>query len=572
MNTIDNEQAPADRFDVIIVGAGFAGIYALHTARRRGLRARVLEAGNGVGGTWFWNRYPGARCDVQSMFYSFGFDPEIEQEWDWSERYATQPEIERYANFVVDRLDLRRDMQFDSRVATGAFDESNSTWTVQTEDGERFSSRYLIMATGTYSDPLEPSIPGAASFQGESYLTARWPKDPVDYAGKRVGIIGTGATGLQVVSALSTEPFEHMHVYQRTASLTIPSGPMGFDEDFVKEFKAQYQEYRERAKRSGIGAIWETPSVAIDELSDEEFEREMRAQMAKGSGHVFTRFTDLATSLDANARFIKYLNDEVRRRVDDPELAELLVSRDKVYGVRRVLHENGYFEIYNRDDVTLHDAKAKPILEITPRGIRTEDGEVELDIIIYAIGFNTGHGALLSIDLQGAGGAKVQDVLANGPHTYLGVMIQDFPNMFIMAGPGSPSIRSQMITSIEQHVEWVDELIAHMGERDLASIRPTPEAIEAWTGHVNEVVENSLVALDRSTQYFGANVPGKPNAYLAYMGGVGPYRTICDGVRDAGYEGFEFVTGDGEHVSASREWSGAPESFVARSPFGARVI
>lgn len=571
MNTTPTSRLAAE-LDVVIVGAGFAGIYALHAARQRGLTARVLEAGGGVGGTWYWNRYPGARCDVQSLFYSFGFDPELEQEWDWSERYATQPEIERYANFVVDRLGLRDGISFDSRVASAVFDEKNSRWTVTTEHGQVLTAQFLIMATGTYSVPLDPRIPGADTFEGESLLTGRWPHDPVDYAGKRVGLIGTGATGLQVVTALADEPFEHLHVFQRTASLTIPSGPMGFEPEYVQDFKTGYQEYRERAKRSGIGAIWENPSVAIDDLSDEEFEREMRAQMAKGSGHVFTRFTDLATSLSANERFINYLNDRVRERVEDPAVAELLVSRDKVYGVRRVLHESGYFEIYNRPEVTLHDAKTKPILEITPRGIRTEDGEVELDVIIYAIGFDTGHGALRRIDVRGVEGLTIQDALADGPHTYLGLMIDGFPNMFVMAGPGSPSIRSQMITSIEQHVEYVDELIGHMRERGLVAVHTTPLAVQQWTTHVNDVVENSLVALDRTTQYFGANVPGKPSAYLAYMGGVGPYRTICEQVRDAGYEGFVFTSADGGRHTVSEGWTGAPESFVARSPFGARVI
>lgn len=562
----------AEELDVVIVGAGFAGIYALHRARQRGLRARVLEMGDGVGGTWYWNRYPGARCDVQSTFYSYGFDADIDQEWEWSERFATQPEIERYANFVVDRLGLRDGIRFDAEVSSARFEEETSLWHVDAADGSSFVSRFLIMATGTYSAPLAPRVPGADTFEGQSILTARWPHEPVDYAGKRVGVIGTGATGLQVISAVSKEPFGHLHVFQRTASLTIPSGPLHLQPDDVRALKARYPQYREDAKRSSIGAIWEDPTVAIDAIDDAALHDEMQAMMAKGSGHVFTRFTDLATSLEANRRFIGYLNDRVRARVNDPELAELLVSRDPVYGVRRVLHEHDYYEVYNRDDVTLHNAKAKPILEVTPRGVRTEDGEIELDIIIWAIGFDTGHGALRRIDVRGRQGISAQDALADGPNTYLGIMLDRFPNMFIIAGPGSPSIRSQMITSIEQHVEWVDELMVRMRERGEVAVETTPQAVEQWTAHVNAVVDNSLVGLDRTTQYFGANVPGKPSAYLAYMGGVGPYRDICEAVRDAGYEGFVFTEADGSRTTASESWSGAPEGLVARSPFGARVI
>jgi cyclohexanone monooxygenase len=557
------------QFDAVVVGAGWAGMYALIRLRDMGLRVLVVETGAGVGGTWYWNRYPGARCDVRSVNYSFSFSSDLEQEWSWSERYAAQPEIERYANHVADRFDLRRDIQFNTRIVRAQFDELASRWQVETEAGESISSRYLILATGGYSAPVEPRIEGLADFGGESYLTARWPTEPVDFAGKRIAVIGTGASGMQTVTEVSRQDIEHMYVFQRTANFAVPAQNTPLSPEYIEDLKAKYADFREHARWSGSGTVYEGPDGPMADLPDEEFERRMDEAWEVGGTSVCGGVTDLMSSRAANDRVSDYLRRQVSRRVSDPETADLLSARGFTLGARRVLVETGYFEAFNRPNVTLVDVHEDPIVRVTPTGIQTATRHFDLDMLIWAIGFDSGTGAALNIDIRGSDGVSLADRWADGPSTYLGLMVSNLPNLFSIAGPGSPSIRSNVLVSIEQHVDWIADLLDYARQRDVTRIEASPEAEQAWTAHLNSLVSKSLFAND-DTQYFGSNVDGKPRAYLAYIGGVGNYRKICNDVRDDGYEGLVLL-GKGDHTK-SREWSGPRLDGTLRSRFGSNVI
>ena len=564
---MDDEDQMA-HYDAIVVGAGWAGIYALIKLRQLGLRTLVYEAGSGVGGTWYWNRYPGARCDVRSVNYSFSFSAELEQEWTWTERYAAQPEIERYANYVADRFDLRRDIKFDTRVLAAHFDGSARRWVVRTDRGIS-SATYCIMATGAYSQPVLPAIPGVADFLGESYMTARWPQHTVSYDDKRVGVIGTGASGMQAVTAIAREPVRRLYVFQRTANFAVPAQNGPLDPAYVTDLKASYTEFRERARWSGSGTVYEGPSGPVADLPDGEFEGRMEQAWTSGGTSVCGGVTDLMSDRRANDRVAGYIRQRIFDRVRDRQVAELLGARGYTLGARRVLVETTYFEAFNEENVTLVNVASDPIERVTAAGIQTARSRYDLDMIIYATGFDSGTGAVLQIDIRGPRGGTLAEHWAKGPLTYLGVMSSGFPNLFFIAGPGSPSIRSNVIVSIEQHVDWIAELLAYLREHGIQTVEPSPEAEEMWTAHVDSLVEKSLLAGD-DTQYFGSNVPGKPRAYLAYIGGVGNYRKICDDVRQSGYEGF-VLTGQEDRTN-SREWSGPHLDGSMRSRFGSTVI
>ena len=560
--------ADAIQLDVAIVGAGWAGMYMLHRVRQLGLSVRVFEAGSDVGGTWYWNRYPGARCDVPSLDYSYSFSPELQQEWEWTERYAAQPEIERYAHHVAERFDLRRDIQFDTKIVSAQFDEESRRWELHTDEGQVVSAHYFILATGGYSVPIKPNIPGVDSFAGEMYYTARWPREKVDFAGKRVGIIGTGSSGMQTATVVAREGVEHLYVFQRTPNYAVPARNHPLDAEYQRRFKETYEDHRRRARASSFGIPFPLGDRPAIDYSDEEFEKKMQEVWEPGGSAILAAFTDLLVNEDSNRRVSAFLRETIRTRVDDPEVAEKLGAKTHFLGSRRLLVEDTYFEIYNQANVSLVDVKEAPITEITPSGVRTADSEYELDVLILATGFDSGTGALLQIDIHGRHDRVLREHWAAGPRTYLGIMMHGFPNMFAIAGAGSPSIRSQVILSIEQHVDWISDLLAHTQEYEIATIEPTAEAEEAWTDHVAQVAASTLTIRDE-TQYVGANIPGKPRVYVAYLGGVSRYRAFCDEVRNRGYEGVVFTTSHGARFCSDPHWTGMQEVAVASITPGA---
>jgi cation diffusion facilitator CzcD-associated flavoprotein CzcO len=544
-NPLETDAESVREFDAIIVGAGFAGLYMLYRLRELGLSVRALEAGDGVGGTWYWNRYPGARCDVESVDYSFSFSEELQQEWEWTERYAAQPEIERYLNHVADRFDLRPDIQLRTRVTHAFFDEDTDRWELRTDGGERFSAQFCIMATGVLSIPQSPNFKGLDSFEGDWCHTGDWPHEGVDFTGKRVGVIGTGSSGTQVITTIAKDA-AHLTVFQRTPSFSVPAQNRPLDPEELREIKANYAERRRLARESSAGFPPRTTEInekSALEVTPEERQREYQAMWDRGGGLAFrVTFADLVTNKEANETAAEFIRSKIRETVKDPDTAELLTRQDYPFATKRPLVDTGYFETFNRDNVSLVDASSSSIQEITPKGLRTQDAEYELDIIVFATGFDAMTGALLNIDIRGKGGTPLKEKWHDGPRTYLGLAIAGFPNLFIITGPGSPSVLSNMVTAIEQHVDWIADCIEYMRERDLGRIEATLDAEDEWVEHVNEVADATLYPLANSW-YVGANIPGKPRVFMPYVGGFGTYRQKCNDVTAKGYEGFVLTSG-----------------------------
>jgi cyclohexanone monooxygenase len=537
----------SDRYDAIVVGAGFSGLYALHRLRGMGLAVRVLEAGDGVGGTWYWNRYPGARCDVESLEYSYSFSEELQQEWSWTERYPAQPEVLRYLEHVADRFDLWPDIQLSTRVVEAAFDEEANRWTIATEAGETFSAQWCVMATGCLSASQVPDIPGLERLDGDWYHTARWPHEGVDVTGKRVGVVGTGSTGIQLVPEVARDA-AHTYVFQRTANFSVPNNNHPLDREVEREWKRRYAQQREVQRRSMLGVSTPPGGQSALELPDEEVDRILQQRWEQGGGlPMLLSFRDFLVDEAANAKAAEFVRSKIREIVRDPEVAERLMPRDYPIGAKRLCQHEGYFEAFNRDDVTLVDIRSAPIEEITPAGIRTTDGEYELDVIVFATGFDALTGALLAIDVRGRDGLTLGEAWHEGPRSYLGLAIAGFPNLFTVTGPGSPSVLSNMVVSIEQHVDWIADCIGALRERGVESIEATAEAQDAWMEHVAEVGATTLFPRAASW-YVGANVPGKPRVFMPYVGGVGPYRERCAQIAAGGYEGF--LLGAGDEVAA----------------------
>ncbi len=524
-------------FDAVVIGAGAAGLYMLHRLRGLGLRARVFEQGDGVGGTWYWNRYPGARCDVESWDYCYSFSEELEQEWDWTERFPTQPELERYFNHVADRFDLRRDIQFNTRVERARFDEDRNRWIIDTSTGQTVSAQYLVSAAGCLSEVNKPSIPGADTFAGTQLHTARWPAEGVDVAGTRVGVIGTGSSGVQVIPQVA-KTAEHVYVFQRTPQYTVPARNRQLDDEARKEFKDSFGE-RQALKRTTPAGL-SRPIVAVSAVP--EMDESTRAGILEdswqrgGPGFAMT-FDDILTDPESNERAARFVRQKVRAKVTDPEVAEKLVDIDYPIGARRLIVDIDYFETYNRDNVTLVDVKASPITEITPRGLRTSEGHYDLDVLVYATGFDGMTGALLSMDLRGVGGLALREKWADGAGAYIGLVASGFPNLFMITGPGSPAVFSNVMLSIEQHVDWIADCLAYMVEGGFERIAADPEAEAHWTRQVDELAANSLVGRTNSW-WTGANIPGKRRGITMYLGGTHNYRAACDEVAANGYEGF----------------------------------
>ncbi|GAN78383.1 flavin-containing monooxygenase [Acidisphaera rubrifaciens] len=529
-------------YDAIVIGAGFSGLYQMLRLREIGLSARVLEAADGVGGTWYWNRYPGARCDSESYYYSYSFSDELQQEWTWSERYPGQAEILRYLNHVADRFDLRRDIQFDTRVAAASYDGAANRWTITTTAGEVFVATFLITAVGCLSSANVPAIPGLSDFTGAWYHTGEWPHDGVDFTGKRVGQIGTGSTGIQAAPVIASQA-AHLTVFQRTPNYSIPArnGPM--DPEFDRAIKANYAEVRRKTRHSVNGHPFDiSPVRALDVPEDERLALYERAWEVGGL-QFRAVFHDLLTNRAANDTASDFIRAKIRAIVRDPAVAETLMPYDHPFATKRPPIDTEYFETFNRDNVSLVDLRRTPIERITPAGILTTEREYKLDIIVFATGFDAMTGPLLRIDIRGEHGTALRDAWADGPQTYLGLQVAGFPNLFTITGPGSPSVLSNMPIAIEQHVDWIIDCIQHMRAKGLARVEATEEAQARWVAHVNEAAHATLLPQAASSWYLGANVPGKPRVFMPYAGGAGRYRKICETVAANGYEGFRFRAG-----------------------------
>ena len=531
----------ADRaVDAVVVGAGLAGVYMLYRLRGLGLSAQVYEAGSGVGGTWYWNRYPGARCDVESMDYSYSFSDDLEQEWRWTERYAAQPEILRYVNHVVDRFDLRRDIQLDTRVTALHFDEDIARWTVSTDRGDRVSARFCIMATGCLSAAQVPTYPGLETFQGAWYHTGHWPHEGVDFTGQRVGVIGTGSSAIQSIPIIAAQA-AHLYVFQRTPNFSIPARNAPLDPEYERRVKANYADFRRQARESRVGFVVERSDDSALAVSPDVRKREYEKRWLRGGLGFSATYADLLTDKAANDTAADFFRAKIRTIVRDPAVAKALVPTDYPIGTKRLCVDTDYYDTFNRDTVTLVDIRKTPIEAITPHGLRTRETSYDLDSIVFATGFDAMTGALLAIDIRGRDGQALRKKWEAGPRTYLGLAVAGFPNLFIITGPGSPSVLSNMIVSIEQHVDWIADCITHLGRGGHERIEATVEAEDAWVAHVNEL--GALTLYPRANSwYMGANVPGKPRVFMPYVGGVGTYRQKCDAVAARGYEGFTIST------------------------------
>jgi cyclohexanone monooxygenase len=511
-------------------------MYMLHKLRGMGLNAHVFEAGSGVGGTWFWNRYPGARVDIESQEYSFSFSKELEEEWEWSERYAPQGELLDYANHIADRFDLRRDISLNTRVESARYDDQAGLWRIMTDHGDTIEARYCVMATGCLSAAKTPDIPGAGTFKGLTLSTATWPED-VDLSGKRVGIIGTGSSGIQTITTIAPQVGE-LFVFQRTPNYSVPAHNGPLDPAVREDWLANREDYRQQQRESGIGIVTLEASEELAlEQSEEDRLREFERRWAKGGFCVGAPYADTGVDPAANKLLADFVAGKVREIVKDPETADLLIPKTYPFGTKRLVVDTGYFEVYNQDNVHLVDLNKTPIETITETGLRTSERDYEFDVLIYAIGFDAMTGALERIDIRGRDGLKLKDKWAGGPLTYLGLTVSGFPNMFMITGPGSPSVLSNMIVSIEQHVDWIADCIHDMSDRQLTVVEATPEAEAEWVAHVNEVAAETLY-LQANSWYLGANVPGKPRVFMPYVGGVGVYREVCDDVAANDYKGF----------------------------------
>ena len=520
--------------DVAVIGAGFAGLHMLYRLRGMGYSVRVFEAAADVGGVWYWNRYPGARCDVESLQYSYSFSIELEQDWVWTEKYAGQPEILRYIQHVADRFDLRRDIQFNTRIGSASFDEAAQRWQVKTETGEWISARFCVMATGALSIPRLPDIPGIQSFAGKIYHTGSWPHEGVDFSGCRVGVIGTGSSGIQAIPAIARQA-KQLVVFQRTANFSIPAwnGPLP-DADQTA-WKADYRTHRARARE--LGTLYEFSGKAAAQVDDDERTREYQRRWDKGGVNFVHAFNDLMLDQRSNDSIADFVRARICDLVHDPELAKSLSPNDHPLGTKRICVDTGYYETFNRANVRLVDLKKTPIREVTATGVCTSAAVYPLEALVCATGYDALTGAVLNIDLRGRNGRALKDTWAAGPRTFLGLMTHGFPNMFIVTGAGSPSVLVNMVVGIEHHVEWICDCLAYMRSRGLATIDASRDAEDRWVEHVNAAANKTLFPKANSW-FLGANVPGKPRVFMPYVAKIGVYRQECQQVADRGYEGF----------------------------------
>lgn len=539
------ENGPA-RFDAVVVGAGFSGLYALHHLRERGLRVVVLERAHAVGGTWLFNRYPGARCDIESVEYSYSFSDAIQQEWVWTETMPAQPEIEAYLNFVADRLDLRRDIRFGTSVVAMTFDEGVCEWLLQTDTGETVLAPFVVAATGILSVPLEPSIPGMSTFAGTSLFTSRWPESGVDLSGLRVGVIGTGSTGVQLIPVVAQESRE-LTVFQRSPAYTLPWEVRRFAPGELDELKARYPEIRAAQREHPVGAARLSAfSVLLEMLTKPALKsatEQERQQAVEENGIMGAlNWGDLFFDIEANRMAAQLYGQAVARIVTDPDTARALTPSHP-FACKRPIIDQGYYQTFNRDNVTLVDLRDDPIVALRPDGVETEGGLHELDVIVYATGFDAMTGALSRIDVRGRGGQSLGDFWAEeGPLSYLGLAVAGFPNLFTIQGPGSPSAAANFVAALEQNVEWIGACVTHLREHGYRTIEALPEAQQQWIEDATALVAPTvLVHPTCSSWYNGGNVPGKKRMYMGYTAGIPEYRRRCDEIAQAGYAGFKLA-------------------------------
>jgi cation diffusion facilitator CzcD-associated flavoprotein CzcO len=531
--------ADAQPVDVVVVGAGFAGLYALYKLRDQGLSVRVLEAAPELGGTWYHNRYPGARCDVESVDYCYSFSEELQREWTWTEKYATQAEILAYLNWVADKLDLRRDIAFATRVVSATLDETTLRWTVGTDGGPVFSARFCLMATGPLSAALTPDFAGLDSFAGEIYHTAAWPHEHVDFTGKRVAVIGTGSSGIQSIPIIA-ERAAHLCVFQRTPNYSVPAGNKPLSAAELDEIKAGYAERRRLSWRSGGGSPHVTASKPTLDFTPEERRAAFETRWRLG-GVLFSKtFPDQMTDPAANEEARKFYEEKVRAVINDPGLADLLIPSDHPIGTKRICTDSNYFQTYNRPNVSLISVRATPIVSVDATGINTTDAHYDLDMIVLATGFDALTGALAKIDIIGRGDARLRDDWGHGPRTYLGLGVDGFPNLFVISGPGAPAVLANMVLHAEAQVNWIARAIQYLDHHGYTAIEATRDAVDGWGAECARLAEATLFTKANSW-YMGANVPGKPRGFMLFIGGFATYNDICAEVADAGYKGFELV-------------------------------
>ncbi len=523
-------------FDAVVVGAGFSGMYMLHRLRGLGMAARVYEAGSNVGGTWFWNRYPGARVDIRSLEYSFSFSPELEDEWQWSERFSPQAELLSYAEHVADRFDLRRDIAFDTRITAAHYDDAAQRWQVTTNHGDTVSARFLIMATGCLSMPTDVDFPGIESYRGRLLRTSQWPHEGVDFTGQRVGVIGTGSSAIQSIPVIAGQAAD-LTVFQRTPNYSVPAHNGPLEPQVVADWRAKRSDYRAELRASPLGSFVDARETLVMDEGREAAHAEFEKRWQQGGFKILGAYADTWVDPEANAVAAEFAAAKIRQIVTDPVVADLLTPKDYPWATKRLCVDTGYYATFNQPHVHLVDLRASPIVEFTETGVRTTAGTHDFDAVVLATGFDAMTGALDRIDIRGRDGVALKDRWSEGPRTYLGLMVSGFPNLFTITGPGSPSVLTNMIMSIEQHVDWIADCLAHLSGRQQATIEASAEAEAAWVDHVNEIACGTLYP-QANSWYMGANVPGKPRQFLPYAGGLGVYTEHCAGIAARGYEGF----------------------------------
>ncbi len=529
-----------EKYDAVVIGAGFSGLYMLYRLREAGLSTKVYDSAAGVGGVWYWNRYPGARCDSESIYYNYTFSEELYKEWNWSSRYPEQPEILRYLNFVADKFDLRRDIQFNTRVNSAKYDEELNQWFIKTDDGRTVSAQYFITGIGCISTANLPNIKGLDNFEGEWYHTGHWPHEKVDFSGKRIGIIGTGSSGIQSIPVIAKEA-AHLTVFQRTPQFSVPAQNHPYDSEYLRKTKENFHDLKRQMRESmaGVSMYYRDRSVLDD--ASEERRKVLEDAWEKGGWAILFAYNDLVTNEESNELVANFVRSKISEIVKDPETARKLTPTH-YYATKRAIIDTDYFETYNRENVSLVDVKESPIQEITAKGIRTADDEYELDTIVFATGFDGMTGSFFKMDIRGRDGVSLKEKWANGAETrtYLGLTTAGFPNMFMITGPESPSVLGNMPVAIEQHVEWIMNCIEHLRENDIKFIEAKTEAEDLWSKQCRELADQTLYTKTASW-YTGANIEGKPGGFQIYVGGYGPYRKICDEVAEKGYEGFLLI-------------------------------
>ena len=527
-----------ENVDAVIVGAGFSGLYLLHRLRKAGFSTRVFERGGDVGGTWYWNRYPGARCDVESLQYSYSFDEQLQQEWHWPEKFSAQPDILAYANHVADRFDLKKDIEFNTEVIVGCFDEKSSSWKITTSKEEKVTARFFIMATGCISTTQVPSIKGLNNYKGNTYHTGNWPHEEVNFAGQNIAVIGTGSSGIQSIPVLA-EQANNLTVFQRTPNYSIPSQNEPMTNKYEQSWKDVYAARRKEMRYSAHGSLKDLNNVPALSVDQEQRQQLYSERWTIGGTGFLGSFNDLLTNADANYTAAEFVRQQIKKIVEDQETAEILCPTTYPIGTKRICIDTGYFETYNRKNVKLIDISKRPIQRLVSNGIVANEQLYVFDSIIFATGFDAMTGSLFNVDIKGRKGIALRDKWNAGPKTYLGLMSASFPNLFMITGPGSPSVKSNMIMSIEQHVDLVTDTLLRMRREGLSVVEPELAAENSWVEHVQEVANKTLFPRANSW-YMGANIPGKPRLFMPYIGGVGVYREICEEIVADNYRGFKF--------------------------------